>query len=522
MKRNMRLLVFTLLLVISFITSGCVREQPQIVVITATFTPGGVLFPAANDTPAATFPVFEPSTSPTPDPTRSVNNLTGAQEYIVQPGDTLSNIADVNGVSLESLLNVNNIPDPNVLSVGQVIILPEAPSQETASFKILPDSRLVRGPGSTAFDVVGFIAQQPGYIRIATDTVDDQLLTGAQVVQRVSLEFSVDARLLLALLEYRGRWLTQLNLDDAAKTYPIQGAPSSDGIDRSGLYRQLAWTANQLNRGYYGWKYRGLSTVELDDGTRLLYANGLNAGTVGVQYFLSLNTLYSTWASQVSQDGFYRVYSAYFGDPFQDAVDPLVPIGLVQPEMSFPFTAGQVWFFTGGPHGGWGAGSAWSAIDFAPPDDRPDGSSPCYVSDFWATAVAPGVIARSGGGVVILDLDGDGDESTGWSILYLHMASDGRVEAGKRVSPGDLIGRPSCEGGFSNGTHMHIARRYNGEWLPVYCEVCTIGDETPPFVMSGWTVLGFPNQEYQGYMVNNGQQRTAEQGRLTPDNRVSW
>lgn len=117
----------------------------------------------------------------------------------------------------------------------------------------------------------------------------------------------------------------------------------------------------------------------------------------------------------------------YFGDPLAGEADALVPAQLQQPELTFPFASGQTWFFTGGPHGGWGSGSAWFAIDFAPPDDRPDGSASCYVSDFWATAVASGVIARSGDGVVILDLDGDGDETTGWTILYSHMASDGRV-----------------------------------------------------------------------------------------------
>jgi hypothetical protein len=40
--------------------------------------------------------------------------------------------------------------------------------------------------------------------------------------------------------------------------------------------------------------------------------------------------------------------------------------------------------------------------------------------------------------------------------------------------------------------------------------------------MSGWTLYGFSNQEYQGYMMSGGERRNAEQGRLSPDNRVSW
>ena len=62
-------------------------------------------------------------------------------------------------------------------------------------------------------------------------------------------------------------------------------------------------------------------------------------------------------------------------------------------------------------------GSAWASLDFAPPDERTDTTPFCFTSQFAVRAVAPGVIARSGDGAVILDLDGDGDESTGWTIL---------------------------------------------------------------------------------------------------------
>jgi hypothetical protein len=47
------------------------------------------------------------------------------------------------------------------------------------------------------------------------------------------------------------------------------------------------------------------------------------------------------------------------------------------------------------------------------------------------------------------------------------------------VKAGDHIGHPSCEGGTATGTHIHIARKYNGEWMAA-------GDPLP-FVMSGWT-----------------------------------
>lgn len=506
---------------IIFALVSCVRSQPQVIIVTATAAFNDEL-PFSTSTPVILLDDTPPELQATPLPRAVIEQVNTQREYIVQAGDTLSAIAAANGVSVETLLAVNELTDPNILSIGQVLSLPEAPAEQSNNFWIIPDNRLVRAPGSATFDIAGFIGQQPGYIQIASDVVNERLLSSAEVVRRISLEYSVDARLLLALLEYRSGWLSRTDLSDTAKIYPMEGEPSPQGFDRRGLYRQLAWAANRLNQAYYGWKYGNLRILEFEDGTRISYNSNLNGATVGVQYFLSQNNDYLTWSSQILQEGFYQTYAAYFGDPFTQSIDPLVPNGLSQPELTLPFTKGETWFFTGGPHGGWGSGSAWSAIDFAPPDERTDASPLCYVSDYWATAVAPGIIARSEDGSVVLDLDMDGDESTGWSILYLHMATDDRISAGTIVQPGNRIGRPSCEGGFSNATHMHIARRYNGEWLPAHCDLCSADFQTPPFVMSGWTVYALTNQEYQGYMLQGMQQRTAEQGRIDPINHISW
>jgi LysM repeat protein len=515
-----------LLAALGFLTLAilaCMRTQPQVIVITATFEPRSELTPAEQrDTIVqvlSPIPV-NPLSNPTADPTRPISDTTG-REYVVQPGDTLYGIALAHGTNVETLVSVNNLPDPNQLSVGQTITLPGPPDGRTSNFKIIPDSRLVRAPGAGSFDVFAFVRQQPGYIRTATDTVKEETLTGAGIVQRVSLEFSVDARLLLSLLEHRGKWLSNPTPPNEVQEYAL-GIQEYAGVNRSGLYKQLAWAADQLNRGYYNWKYKGLTTLEFEDGLRLMYAPGINAGTVGLQYMLSLSTSYADWEQAVSPGGLYATYVAYFGDPFATPVEPLIPPTINQPPMTLPFASGETWFFTGGPHGGWGSGSAWSAVDFAPPDERATDSAACYISEFWATATAPGVIARSDSGSVVLDLDGDGDETTGWTVLYLHMAGEGRIAPGTLAQTGDQIGHPSCEGGFSNATHMHIARRYNGEWIPITCDLCAPGQIVPPFVMSGWTFYGYTNQEYQGYMLNASERRNAEQGRLTPGNRVTW
>ncbi len=180
---------------------------------------------------------------------------------------------------------------------------------------------------------------------------------------------------------------------------------------------------------------------------------------------------------------------------------PHIPANLQQPALVLPFPAGYAWSFTGGPHSAWGGAALrpWAAIDFAPP--VPD----CAISDVPAVAMADGVVARSEAGVVMEDLDGDGNERTGWDILYLHIASGhGEARLGQRLKKGDPLGFPSCEGGNATGTHVHIARKYNGEWMPV--------DGVIPFNLEGWIVHA-GEAAYQG---------TPEARRPDGDGLVVW
>lgn len=52
--------------------------------------------------------------------------------HIVQPGDTLGRIAQGYGLSVADLLAVNDLPNPDVLAVGQEIVLPGGAAAEAA------------------------------------------------------------------------------------------------------------------------------------------------------------------------------------------------------------------------------------------------------------------------------------------------------------------------------------------------------------------------------------------------------
>jgi murein DD-endopeptidase MepM/ murein hydrolase activator NlpD len=186
-----------------------------------------------------------------------------------------------------------------------------------------------------------------------------------------------------------------------------------------------------------------------------------------------------------------------FGDSWAANVDlPHIPVNLQQPALVLPFSAGYTWAFTGGPHSAWGAAALrpWAAIDFAPQVHG------CDASDVPVVAMADGIVARSEAGVVIEDLDGDGNERTGWNILYLHIAADGEARLGQRLKRGDVLGFPSCEGGTATGTNVHIARKYNGEWIPI--------DSAIPFNLEGW-IAHTGDAFYQGTLTRGNQTVTA-------------
>jgi LysM repeat protein len=520
-----RILAILPLLWLALAALACSQGTNPVIYVTAT------VFVAPSGEPPLPNP-FKPTPTPagptatairpTPNPTYPPSNKTTA--YTVQAGDTLATIAQVYGVTVDQITALNpSVTATTIINIGQVLTLPGRPLFTTPNIKIIPDSELVNSPTASHFDVAAYVKFQPGFLRVYSEVVSNRPLSGADIVQFVATSASINPRLLLALLEYRGGWISNPVPNSDLMTYPMGLVDKN----QQGLFRQLFWAANQLNAGYYGYKYRGMTSLQFIDNSRLAFAPELNPGSVAVQYFLSRTADRSVWQAQVAQTGFFTTYMAMFGDPFRTALEPLIPLDIRQPDLQFPFNQGETWYYTGGPHGGWDDSSGWSAIDFGPPkppDELITQQGYCYVSPAYATAAVAGLVTRSSDGIVVIDVDMDGDERTGWTILYFHIATEDSIRAGTRVQPGTPIGHPSCEGFYlrATATHLHIARRYNGEWVPADCWACAPNVPAPPFVLSGWRVRGYPNQIYQGWMEKEGQIRRAEQGRDDPSNQVSW
>ncbi len=408
----------------------------------------------------------------TPLPTRPAYAPGDLVDYAAQTGDSLPVLAVRFNTTIEEIRQANPIiPDSaTTMPPGMPMKIPIYYLPFWGSpYKILPDSLFINGPLQVGFDTRTFITEHPGWLKGVTEYAADQNRSAAEIVDLVARNYSVSPRLLLALLEYQSGALSQETSSESSALYPL----GNIARERKGLYRQLIWGANLLNNGYYSYRAASLTGFEHEDGRIERIDPWQNAASVSLMNFF--NTLLPTGAYHIaiSADGFAKTYASLFGDPWVTD-QPHIPGSLEQPAISLPFKPGEVWAFTGGPHTGWGVGEPLSALDFAPPAV----AGGCLETALWAVAVADGVVARVDTGVIVLDLDGDGDERTGWEIFYLHLATEGRAALGASLKAGDRVGHPSCEGGSSTGTHVHIARKYNGEWM--------LADGMLPFDLEGW------------------------------------
>lgn len=414
--------------------------------------------------------------------------------YVAQTGDTLPALAVRFNTSVAEILEANPfIPDSaTTMPPGMPMQIPIYYAPLWGSpFQILPDSLFVNGPAQVGFDTSTFVNSHPGWLKNFRGFASGGNRTGAEIVDIVARNYSVSPRLLLALLEYHAGAISQPELRPG---YEQDFLGLNDPRTR-GFTSQLAWAANTLNNGYYNWRTGDLQAIFRKDGTLERPDPWQNAGTVALQYYFSRLYPVEDYLQAISPAGFAATYQGLFGDPWL-ADEPHISGSLVQPEFFLPFMPGTTWALTGGPHTGWGSGAPLAALDFAPPSVV----GGCVPTDEWSTAVAPGVVARSETGIVVLDLDGDGDERTGWTVFYLHVATEGRAPLGAVLETGDPIGHPSCEAGRSTGTHIHIARKYNGEWVPAAGAL--------PFNLEGWIAQNGP-QPYQGTMTRFSQTVTA-------------
>jgi len=458
----------------------------------STSTPSPLVEAGASQVPPPddAYPLITPTYTPSYDSAPFL--------YYAQSGDMLSAVASRFGVKENEILSDADLTRTTLLDPGTLLIIPNQITEPaTPNIQIMPDAEVVFSFTSADFDVEEYTQKANGYLSDFNDYLGSTgKITGSQAIEQLAIENSINPRLILGLLEFESRWVRGQPVDILHTDFPM----GFNDYRFKGMYVQLVWAINTMSIAYYGWRAGTLTHLEFSDGSTLRLDPRLNAGTVAIQYLFSRVHSQSQWAQIINPDsGFPAMYEEMFGDPWAraDEVNPIFPAALNQPVLVLPFEPNVKWSFTGGPHNGWGkinpniygrAHSVFSAIDLAPAADR----SGCVPTTTWVVASAPGLVVRSENGAVMVDLDGDGYEQTGWNLLYMHLSSKDRVSVGTWLEVNDRIGHASCEGGVSTGTHLHFARKYNGEWVTA--------DGPIPFILSGWRVVA-GEKAYEGKLI---------------------
>lgn len=445
---------FSLLLALGLLISGCGTERPKYIISASTQTAEE---PLPTATPFNERPVYAPGT---------------LVDYVAQSGDTLPILASRFGTTPQEILFSNpDIPkDITTLPPGYSMKMPiyYKPLWGT-DFQIIPDSAFVYGPDVVDFDLPAFLDLTPGWFKHYKVQIQEKNRDAAGMINYYAENYSINPKLLIALIEYQTGALSNPQRD-ASREAAFLGFEN----DHEGVSLQVSFVAELLNDGFYRYQMGELTSITHLSGVLENIDPWQNPATVALQHYFALFLDGEDYLRAIGPDGLAKTFRALFGDPWQRNTT-VIPGGLTQPRFILPFSPGTVWAYTGGPHTGWGELKPYAAIDFAPPLP----TQGCVETEQYALAVADGIVARTDPGTVILDLDGDGDERTGWTILYLHIAAEGRVRVGTVVKQGDRIGHPSCEGGIATGTHVHLARRYNGQWI-------SAADQVLPFNLEGW------------------------------------
>ncbi len=521
--------ILGLLIAASFFVTSCVgNASPSLWGQYLTPTPVGYVSPTASSVPEIVIPntpspagsmafVDAPSFTATPSPTHeafvplesSVATITSTSTnipsgpvilYYSQSGDWLPAVAKRFGVDMSEITSPKVLPESGLLDTGTLLMIPDRRDetvQYTSPLQLIPDGEVVFSATALDFDISSYVKDAGGYLSTYREYLGSTgWTTGADAVSRNSYENSVNPRLLLAILDYEARWVRGTPENDFRKNFPL----GYDSYRYKGVFMQLVWAINQLQEGYYGWRTGDIKDITFSDGTKLRLDPSLNAGTVAVMYYFSRLHSVNEWLRIMDQtSGFVSYYQSMFGDPWAraEAAGSLFPPGIQQPEMVLPFEVNSPWVFTGGPHSAWEHDGPRAALDFAPANDK----TGCVVNMKWILAAASGLVVRSGNGVVVVDMDGDGSEQTGWNIMYLHVANSDRVAKGQWVEMNDHIGHASCEGGISTGTHLHFARKFNGEWI--------LADGPIPFMLSGWRAVA-GEKLYEGKLVKGDKEIIAD------------
>ena len=127
--------------------------------------------------------------------------------YLTQSGDTLEYIAERFELDPEDVNSVNPVGADVLLTPGETLYIPKRVGDTLTGETLLPDSEVVYSPSVADFSVEEFVQSAGGYLSRYKEHVYSEWLSGAEIVERVAVESSVNPKVLLAVIEERSGWV---------------------------------------------------------------------------------------------------------------------------------------------------------------------------------------------------------------------------------------------------------------------------------------------------------------------------
>jgi len=99
--------------------------EPPAPVPTPTRTPVPTFTPTSTPQPTPILmPTLPVTVTPTVSATSTVTPTPSVRTHIVMPGETLASLAQEYDVTVEAILELNGLANPNVIEVGQELLIP--------------------------------------------------------------------------------------------------------------------------------------------------------------------------------------------------------------------------------------------------------------------------------------------------------------------------------------------------------------------------------------------------------------
>jgi LysM repeat protein len=200
-----------------------------------------------------------PGPTPTPGPPQPTPVPPVQQTYVVQPGDTLTRIAARFGTTVQALVQANNIVNPNLIYVGQVLIIPgsgPAPTPvpttpggtpvppQPGAFELGGQTQTFANPQAMQNSGMAWVKLQ--YKWAAGDTAD---AIGDQIAQAKTAGFKV-----LVSVTGKTPYPTPNSIDFAAFTQ-FMSALAAKGPDAIEVWNEqnidFEWPAGQIDPATY-------------------------------------------------------------------------------------------------------------------------------------------------------------------------------------------------------------------------------------------------------------------------------